>query len=290
MTIGLTYNNDLSRVQIELSDRPDGAVHIERSTNQLFWLTVRGGLQLPVSGGMANLDDFEFVPDIENFYRVTQTSTEDNVDIFTADGTWNKPPGLVAAKVTVVGAGGGGGSASTTGAGQGSLGTGGGGGATVIAVIPAADLGATETVTVGTGGAGGTAGGDGSIGGTSTFTRTTGTDVTANAGGGGFTAGATSGSSVRFAGSGGTSGAGGDLTLPGEYGENGYIANGHANICNGGSSVYGRGGRGNSEGTGVSGVFGGGGGGTRNGASQGLNRAGGDGGNGLVIVEHIFAD
>lgn len=76
---------------------------------------------------------------------------------FTSSGTftWTKPAGLNSnAKVLVQmwGAGGGGGTGTHSG--------GGGGGAYVDAVFRAGDLGATETVTVGAGGAVTTAGGD----------------------------------------------------------------------------------------------------------------------------------
>lgn len=74
MTIGLSYNNDLSRVQIELTSLPaDVPVLVERSANELYWETVRGGVSLPVVSGEADLDDFEFFSDQENFYRVTAT-------------------------------------------------------------------------------------------------------------------------------------------------------------------------------------------------------------------------
>lgn len=71
MTISLTYDDVLSRVQIVLSSLDhDGAVRVERSTNQLHWEVVRGGAALPVSGGSALLDDYEFADEEENFYRV----------------------------------------------------------------------------------------------------------------------------------------------------------------------------------------------------------------------------
>lgn len=71
MSLTLTYNNDLSRVQIAATDLPDvDAVTIERSTNQLYWETVRGGAAVPVVGGTASLDDFEFSADVPNYYRV----------------------------------------------------------------------------------------------------------------------------------------------------------------------------------------------------------------------------
>lgn len=44
-------------------------VAVERSTNQVTWVTVRGGASLP-SGAIA-LDDYEFAPDVLNYYRVT---------------------------------------------------------------------------------------------------------------------------------------------------------------------------------------------------------------------------
>lgn len=69
MTIGLSYDSNLSRVQIALSGYDDGTVRIERSTNQLFWTTVRGGVELPIISGSASLNDAEFTPDVQNFYR-----------------------------------------------------------------------------------------------------------------------------------------------------------------------------------------------------------------------------
>lgn len=72
MSLGLTYNDDLSRVQIQVTNLPAVAtVTIERSTNQLYWETVRGGEAVPVSGGNASLDDYEFAADVPNYYRVT---------------------------------------------------------------------------------------------------------------------------------------------------------------------------------------------------------------------------
>ena len=69
MSIGLSYNNDLSRVQIALSDLPDGTVRMERSPSGLLWETVRAGDELEVSAGAASLDDFEFYADRLNHYR-----------------------------------------------------------------------------------------------------------------------------------------------------------------------------------------------------------------------------
>lgn len=71
MTLGLNYLDDLSRVQVSITDLPfdSGTARIERSTNQLYWQTVRGATALPVVGGAAVVDDYEFTADVENFYR-----------------------------------------------------------------------------------------------------------------------------------------------------------------------------------------------------------------------------
>ena len=76
MTIALQYLDDLSRVRITITDWPDGTVQVQRSLNpnatDAVWERgiVRGGRALPVSGGTAVLDDYEFVPDVPNYYRV----------------------------------------------------------------------------------------------------------------------------------------------------------------------------------------------------------------------------
>jgi len=76
VTIALQYLSDLSRVRISLSDLPDGTVQVQRALNpaatDAIWEqgVVRGGRALPVSGGVAVLDDYEFHADTENHYRV----------------------------------------------------------------------------------------------------------------------------------------------------------------------------------------------------------------------------
>lgn len=73
MSLSLSYNGDLARVQVSVTGLPSqvAAVTVERSTNQLYWTTVRGGQDLPVTGGAVSIDDYEFSPDVPNFYRVT---------------------------------------------------------------------------------------------------------------------------------------------------------------------------------------------------------------------------
>jgi hypothetical protein len=49
---------------------PDGVpVTVQRSTNQITWTTVRGGVVTP-AGGEIRVDDYEFSPGIANYYRV----------------------------------------------------------------------------------------------------------------------------------------------------------------------------------------------------------------------------
>lgn len=118
-----------------------------------------------------------------NYEAQTFFSDSNNVvqiDEYTTDDTWTKPTGAVTVEVICVGAGGGGGGASLQNT---SGGAGGGGGAVSLGIFNAADLGATETITVGVGGSGGTAnpGVNGSNGTASSF----GTWLTAGGGGGG---------------------------------------------------------------------------------------------------------
>jgi hypothetical protein len=285
MTLNLSYNDDLSRVQIALSNLPLGSVIVERSTNELYWRTVRGGAAVPITTGAASLDDYEFTADTENFYRITQLTQEENVDVFTASGTWNKPSGLVAARITVVGGGGAGGGAGATIAGQYSAGEGGGAGGIAVSVIDAASLGASETVTVGAGGTG-ASGAAGAAGGTSSF----GTHVIASGGGGGSLTAAGTSNAIGIGPLGGT-GSTGQILGAGAPGGQSMTLTGVsiARGGQGGSGPFGGGGRGSSGASGSAAVGrGSGGGGGGNSPSQ-VARTGGAGAGGLVFIEHIFA-
>jgi len=141
--------------------------------------------------------------------------------VYTSGDTWTKPAGLVYVIVEVVGSGGGGGGAASA-TSQSALGGSGGGGDYAKGKIVAASLGATETVTVGAGGAAGTAGANnGSAGNTSSF----GAHVTAAGGGGGSgqTASATVPRSGAISGAGGTGGSGGSIRIDGENGFDGSV-------------------------------------------------------------------
>jgi hypothetical protein len=93
MTIALAYNDDLSRVQITLTSMDhDGLVRVERSTNQLFWQTVRGGVILPIDSGAGALDDYEFSANVQNFYRVISVDPEPGLLLPGAAGDYASTP------------------------------------------------------------------------------------------------------------------------------------------------------------------------------------------------------
>ncbi len=61
--------DDLTLTSLDVND----TYEIQRSTNQSFWRTVRGGSEMVPSSGSLSLDDYEFQSDVENFYRVVAT-------------------------------------------------------------------------------------------------------------------------------------------------------------------------------------------------------------------------
>lgn len=99
MTVTLTMDTTLSRVRVAV-DGLGAAVTatVERSTNGITWTTVRGGLDVPVTAGSCAVDDYEFVPGVENTYRVRYADTITYVGAGTADHDDNLPvtPGLPA--------------------------------------------------------------------------------------------------------------------------------------------------------------------------------------------------
>lgn len=208
---------------------------------------------------------------------IRAASTAPTVRTLTSSGTWTKPGGLVWLQVEVQGGGGAGGRRTT----GGNFGSGGGGGGYARKVLPAAVVGNTVSVTVGTGGAGTAASDTGGSGGASTFPVSGGTNVVGNGGAGGTAATG----STATGGSGGT-GTGGDLNVTGGTGGGRGATSSAAG--GGGGSFFGGGAPALRPTVAAAGpaatTFGGGGAGSFGTAS---NQAGGDGAGGIVIVtEH----
>ena len=198
-----------------------------------------------------------------------------NMVVFTSSGTWPIPAGVTKAKVTVV-AGGGGGSAGN--------GTeGGNGGCAGGAAIKIYSLvGSTASITVGAAGSGGTSlGAVGGNGGTSSFVNN-GVSCTASGGGGG------AGPGTLPSANGGI-GTGGDINFQGGWGGQGGVpvAAYGAYGAMGGSSIFGANGSsriGSGSTVRQNANYGGGGGGGPKNTNAGFFN-GGDGGNGIAIIE-----
>lgn len=209
------------------------------------------------SGHMLTSNGAGALPSFQNYAGV-------NRQAFTASGTWNKPSGFHADSPVQILGGGGGGGGARGGSGNGAGGGAGGGHNEIW--VRLGDLGSTETVTIGSGGAGATADGtSGSAGGTSFF----GSHMSVFGGGAGSFNGGTDGGGGG--GGGGATSAGGNGDGSGNGGDGGG-PNGAA-----GGSVNGSGGSSNS---GWGGGGGGGGNDSGGGTSAGSSYAGGGGGGG----------
>lgn len=219
---------------------------------------------------------------------VTFAADPPKIEIFTANGTWTKDAGLKAVIVEVIGAGGGG---STRGSVTVSKtvttygGAGGGGGGYSRKLILAASLGATESVTVGTGGTAsktGTTNTDGGSGGTSSF----GSHCSATGGGGGQKYDAVVPAIASSSGGTGGSGSGGDLNFDGAK----AVDNINTTIAGDGATAgfaysgNGVGAKTTAAGNALNSNYGGGGGG---GFTSGTNNAA-TGANGLVVVQEFY--
>lgn len=98
MTVALTYDNTLARVRIAVSGIGATAdyARIERSTDQIRWTTVRGGTTLPLVSGAANLDDYEFVAGVANYYRVSAVDSSPITFVSAGTATTAVTPGAPA--------------------------------------------------------------------------------------------------------------------------------------------------------------------------------------------------
>lgn len=204
------------------------------------------------------------------------------VQTFTADGTWTKPTGLKWAIIKLVAGGGGGGG---VGSGANPVGAGGGaGGGACWKIVAAADLGATEDVTVGAGGtAGANTGGTGGTGGTSSF----GAHCSATGGAGGV--GADGSAAQACSGGSGGVGSSGSENASGSGGGAGFPDSNDPISGAGGASGFGMGGGapGIAANVGATGgSYGGGGSGACGGGSTA--RSGGAGGPGVVQVWEFY--
>lgn len=202
-----------------------------------------------------------------------------DVQTFTSSGTWTKPSG---GSMAFIQAWGGGGSGGLDTGGTNPTAGGGGGGGYTERWIPISDLGSTETVTIGSGGAarvqaGGTAAG--ATGGTTSF----GSHVVVYGGGGGDANGEPNGGGGGSAiGAGGTYTAGGlDAGVGGEGSTRTDAGDGTT-----GGSGGGFGDAGSSPGYAGNALYGGAGGGGAGGGARdgGTSRYGGDGGAGSDTV------
>jgi len=208
--------------------------------------------------------------------------------VLTTSDPWSKPAGLrgLADLIVVGGGASSGGNAATSSGEAAASGAGGGAETATKAWIPASDLSASETVTIGAGGvAPGAGNNDGLDGSTSSF----GSHVTAAGGTKGSGAAATSGNNAASGGAGGAGGAGGDLHIPGSDGQNGRVLSGQVTaFARGGSSHFSGSGR-----TGIAQVgsagkrYGGGGAGSGSSASTAArNGAAGDAG--VIIFDEVY--
>jgi hypothetical protein len=207
------------------------------------------------------------------------------VQTFTANGTYTTPAGLRRAEVWLCSAGGAGGGSAATGAGQVSGGAGGGAGGNALRLLTAAQIGASQTVTV----AAAAAGASGAAGANGTSTSF-GALLSATGGTGGGVAGPAA--SITVAGAAGGAGSSGDINGNGMPGGMTNVTQTVAGLIagNGGSSLYGGGGIGPSSlgpSGGAASGFCAGGSGTTEGASGAANTGGASTG-GLVIVREFY--
>lgn len=196
--------------------------------NKLLACDGDGELAVDIKGNAATAttaDELLGVPGTEILQRANHTGNAFTLQVFTADGTWNKPNGCDSIEVTLVGGGG----AAGAGDGIGSLnGSSGGDGGMCIGVIDVSAI-TSLAVQVGAGGVGvvyasGGAGGNGASSTMSTLTAAGGSGGVHNGADGADGSG--SGGAVNYTGNNipiyGNGGAGSNAT-PGQSGQAGIV-------------------------------------------------------------------
>ena len=126
--------------------------------------TSTGALQSVASAGVAGQVLVSQGPSALPTWAASSGFTNVVVQTFTSSGTYTPTANMVKCIVEVLGGGAGGASANATPGGNGAAGGGGGSGEYRVSIFDAATIGASQTVTIGTGGASNTAGGNTSFG------------------------------------------------------------------------------------------------------------------------------
>jgi len=87
-----TSNTNTLPVVFEYDNLALSGAVLERSTDQIRWSTVRGGASLGVTGTAFTVDDYEFVSDVVNYYRLRMPGlTPDTANITPSlGGIWIK--------------------------------------------------------------------------------------------------------------------------------------------------------------------------------------------------------
>lgn len=255
----------------------------QNDTAQTLTFKTVAGVGIAVAAGKEAL----LLCDGTNVIDPVPTAGTTNTLAITSSGTYDKPPGLKSAEVIVIGAGAAGGGVDGQGSGTWAAGAGGGAGEYREGSFLASELGATETVTIGAGGVGVSAG-TGGAGGNTSF----GALITSNGGLGGVAKTGATTQGFASGGDGGSGGSGGDIAYNGNVG--GMSAQSGASTSqskggDGASTSYGgapRGPQGDSAGNDASGNGAGGSGAVSTGTTD--NYAGGDGADGIAIIKEHF--
>lgn len=205
------------------------------------------------------------------------------IQTFTSNGTYTPTTGMQYCIIEVIGSGGGGGGTQATSASQVAQAGGGGSGEYARGVFSAATIGASQSVTVPTGGNGGSAGlNNGSNG----STTSVGALISAAGGSGGIAGTASTTSILASGGSGGTGGSGGSFRVDGRSGEFGlfivgsfqYNGRGAPSLIGGTNNIR------TSTNAGLAGKNYGCGGDGAFASISAAGQAGGNGGGGIVVV------